>query len=222
MRIVAFCLLFVLGAGAPCRAAIILDYSPGATGASVTGPWQNQAGRQNFAETFSFSTAEILSGMDIYSGNGLPFVGQSVTVRLWSDIGGIPDALLSETVETIDIVDSDGTDGDPGIVRAHATFLNPLSLSANTTYWIGMSGTGSELGQVGIDGSNAPGDNTAAIFGGAGYQRQAEIGDMAFRLENAATDVVPEPASLAIWGGIGIAGLVAWRRKRSQGSKVTA
>lgn len=34
---------------------------------------------------------------------------------------------------------------------------------------------------------------------------------------------VPEPVSLCIWGGIGIAGLVAgWRRKRSQTSKLAA
>jgi hypothetical protein len=48
-------------------------------------------------------------------------------------------------------------------------------------------------------------------------------GEGGFEEEEEVPPVTPEPASLAIWGGIGLAGLVvAWRRKRSQASKLAA
>ena len=185
-----------------------------------------------------FGESVALTGMDIYARSfspdldAYPFVGKVVTIRLWSDANGLPASLLTQFNEVIDIVDLDhvGTTvlppGFGHVARAHASFSTPIGLAANTQYWIGMSsGDGIELGQHGLFGPLHPDDNTMAAFDGLNFFRLTfDTGDMAFRLEGnfgpvdpilpPTANVVPEPASLALWSLMSVAGLAVWRRRQ--------
>jgi hypothetical protein len=216
--VLAAVLGLVLGPSSQTRASVLLDRSPATTGATLEladgKPWSNLSYSQNFADSFSFGTAETLSGMDIYTSTVLPSVGMSVTVRLWSDSGGLPGTLLDNLTTTVTAVDSVGTVPGTEDVRVHADFT--LTLAAGTTYWIGMSGTNAELGQYGLDGPNAPQDGGMARFIGTTFSDFASTdGDMAFRLEGSAS-TIPEPSSLVLAArSIGLLGLgLAWRRRK--------
>src|SRR5262249_30423935 len=154
----------LLGVGGRLAADIVWDYSPATTGADISPPdppggaWVNQAQLQNFAEHFIFSTPTQIDGMDIYTRPDFATVGQSARIGLRADGAGTPGALLADFTLPISIVDTLGTSG-PNQVRAHVDFTTPLMLMADTTYWIGMSGTTTELGQLGLSGPRAPDDS---------------------------------------------------------------
>jgi hypothetical protein len=198
-------------------AAIVWDYSPETTGAAISPStsWVNQISIQNFADQFLLGQDTTLTGMDIYTrGDLIPFVGQSVTVRLWSDNSGIPETLLQTFTDAIAAVDNQGAGSDSSVVRVFANFTSPVSVLANTRYWIGMSGTTSELGQLTLAGLNAPGDNEVAIFSDTEFSFSESIGDQAFRLHGNAT-AVPTPALLPGLVGMGMA---AWRKRKAVAS----
>lgn len=185
----------------PAGAAILLDKSPATTGATViTNALGNASTSQNFAEDFSFSSAASLTAMDIYMSPLLPVVGDSVTIRLYEDTSGIPGTLLTELIEEIAIIDSEGA--VTGNVRVHADFTTPISLDAAKTYWIGMSGTSKDLDLTGLSGVDPTG--TMAQFTGTTFGFfTGEVGadDMAFRLEGT---LIPEPTTgLLLLVGIG-------------------
>jgi hypothetical protein len=195
-------------------AAIVWDYSPATTGADINGPWSNISSIQNFSDQFLLGQDTTLTGMDIYARDGDPSIGQSVTVRLWSDNGGTPGTLLQAFTEALAAVDTQSAGSDPFVRRAFANFVNPVSVLANTRYWIGMSGTDSELGQLTLTGLNAPGDNTTVGFDGTTFSTNYSIGDQAFRLHGNAT-AVPTPALLPGLMGMGMA---VWRKRKAVAS----
>jgi hypothetical protein len=193
------------------HAAVLLDQSPATTDAAIlTDNLDNRAGGQNFAEDFSFASAVSLEGMDIYMKSGIASVGQSVTIRVFEDVAGVPGSKLFDFTETIDSIDSTGASATTE--RIYAEFTTPLSLDAGVTYWIGMSGTTETLKLAGlgdVSGTTSPYDDSVM----AQYSDEALVsvsgfgsGDMAFRLHG----VVPEPASIAILAGLG---LVTHRRR---------
>lgn len=197
---------------APAKAAFVVDFSPATTGGSYGGAWINQSSNQNFGEQIDFTSAVTITAMDVYTLSHVGNVGTLVTIRLWADQGGIPGALLTSFTETIALKDTDGTAGITNVVRVRANFTNALNLAANTTYWIGMSGTSDELGQVSL---NTPGDGTMAWFSGTSYNSQAAIGDMAFRLEGSDINAVPAPPAAILFaiGAVGLGGGRALRRR---------
>jgi hypothetical protein len=214
--LVASVLTFVLAPAAEAS-PIVWDYSPSATGATSLTPasnggtvWVNQAGNQNFAERVIFSGPMLIDGMSIYTGAGFVNLGESVTIRLYSDVGGAPGSLLAQFTTTLSAIDTNGNGGfGANIVQAHADFVNPQLLNANTAYWIGMSGTASEIGLVGLGGVT-PGNGAMGFFNGTTYLGQAGIGDMAFRLNGVPA---PEPSTLALLGFLTV-GAVCRRRFR--------
>ena len=188
-------------------AAIIWDYSPDTTHAALyQGSWSNQSGGQNFLETVTFASAVTVGGMDIYSGSSYGTVGQQADVKIFSNVSGAPGSLLDQVTETINTVDTAGTTSQSTLTRKHADLIAPIALSAGT-YWIGMSGTSSELAQTGL--SNVQ-DNSMYKLSGNTLSGLGTYGDMAFRLEGAAA--VPEPTTLMLLG-TGMAGLLLTRRR---------
>mgnify|MGYP002621795311 CR=1 FL=1 len=215
-RAVAICMatMALVGLSVDARAAILLDQSPATTGAAILSDGlDNRSISQNFAEDFSFGTAVSLTGMDIYMAEDVATVGQSVTIRLYEDASGIPGTKLSdftETVSTIDLIGAVGTNE-----RVHADFTIPLLLEADTTYWIGMSGTGvTTFSLTGLgDVVDAPyDDRTMAQFTAESFSfiSGTGTGDMAFRLEGI---IVPEPTSAALMA-LGCLALLYLRTRR--------
>jgi hypothetical protein len=171
------------------HATIIWDYSPDTTGATnvpSSGSLSNLATGQNFFERVLFTSDVSLTGMAIYSFSLYGSVGQNVTIRIRSDSAGTPDASLFDFTASISAVDTEGTSVNPAFsnnTRKFATFTTPVNLLANTQYWIGMSGTTTELGQQGLNGTDAP-DNGRMwrYFGTTPALDSTDSGDMAMRL----------------------------------------
>ena len=204
---VGFTVLVVLTGLVRAEADIIMDRSPLAIGGSSQ-LWWNQHNDQNFAEPVVFVGAVQLLAMDIYgSSNGT--LGASATVRIWSDSGGVPATPLHDFTENISAVDNEGATANNQ--RSHVDFTTPITLSAGTTYWVGMSGTNYDLGQLGLSGSPYD-DSRMAEFDGTTFQSLTDtsVGDMAFRLHG-----VPEPSTFVMLGIATLALLAyAWRRRR--------
>jgi len=198
---------------ATANAAVIWDYSPETTGASLSSSWNNDSCCQNFGEQVSFSDPVRLDGMDIYSEEGWGTVGTPVVVRIWSDVAGLPGTLMHEFKETLSIIDKDGAI-HLGNVRKHADFTTSIVLNANTNYWIGMSGDSSQgfndIKQSGLLGGVD--DSSMATFSGTTFDSMSptHVGDMAFRLHGA---VVPLPPAVYLFGS-GILGLVGLARRK--------
>jgi len=208
---------FVSLNGTTAFAAVILDHSPDAVGGTQSPAYANNATGQNFGDdVFTISNSHTLSGMDLYVGSQWASLGQSVTIRIWADGGGTPSTLLHDFTETISILDTDGIAGwVPTTRRAHVDFTPAITLNAGT-YWIGMSGTNSELSVYTTRGASGSPllDGKVAQFSGTTYSHMANIGDTAMRLYGDSFTAVPEPASIAMWGLAGGLGLVVARRRR--------
>jgi hypothetical protein len=108
------------------EASIVWDYSPATTGGDGVTNWGNFSTDQNFAETIIFSQPIRITGMDIYSATGQGVVGDSATIRLWTDDQGVPDQLIQNFAETITVVDSDGIGSVFDITRKHVNFSAPV------------------------------------------------------------------------------------------------
>lgn len=189
----------VFGVAAAQAAPIVWDWSPSATGATVTNDnWSNTFGSQYFGERVQFASSTVVSGMDIYMNTGFGVVGNAVKVSIWADAGGgVPGALLDSISTVVSEVDLDGAIGSNH--RVHADFSG-FTMSGSLGYLIGMAGDGISLTQTGLMGV-AGGDGQVARFGGAGFVTMAsDVQDMAFRLYGSPANAVPEPGALALTG----------------------
>ncbi len=187
------------------EAAILWDYSPETTGTtSGISAFESLSTSQNLAEIVSFGDAVELTGMDIYSASFFASVGDSVTIRIWTDNAGTPDTLIHDFTDTISVIDTEGVGSWGSVNRKFADFSDaPISLDANTFYWIGMSGTTATIGQAGLN--TNPGDGGMSIFNGASFDfLDPTVGDMAFRLQGEVqtAQTTPEPGS-----GVGLLAL---------------
>ena len=185
-------------------ATILVDVSPTPP---AFGSWVNQASNQNFLMQFTLGTSASVTGFNIYSDPSFPSIGQSVTIRIRNDAGGAPDASnLDEIVSSISSI----TPVDSSTELVGATFA-PVSLSAGT-YWMGMSGTSSELSWNSFGGF--------VLFPGQ-YQLSGEtpvfdpaVGQFGYQVIGAGG--VPEPATWAMMlVGFAALGLAARRQRKN-------
>lgn len=203
-------------------AAIIWDYSPETTGTtSGQSSLSNTSDRQNFAEIVSFTNPVQLTGIDIYSARFNGSVGDSVTIRIWSDNAGTPDMLIHNFTDIISVIDTEGVGSWSGFGVPNRKFVDfsssPVSLDAGTSYWIGMPGT------TPIDISQAflntnPGDGASAQFSGTSFSSFPSFGDMAFRLhgevQNSETTFEPNSGvGLLGLGILGVCSLIKTQKK---------
>jgi len=142
-------------------------------------------------------------------------ISDSVTIQIFADNGGTIGSLIDEFTESISLIDTDGARGNTN--RKHVDFTNPVSLLANTDYWISMSGgtlaSPIELGMLGLRDPNAPQDSSMIFRNGNDpwLDPRPVFGDMAFRLHGA---VVPIPPSVWLFGS-GLLGLVGMARRKT-------
>ncbi|MCP5523790.1 MAG: hypothetical protein H7A46_19815 [Verrucomicrobiales bacterium] len=195
--------------------SIVLDRSPDAfLGAlllpSDSGNWANARSGQHFADSFSFASPVTLTGMGQFSGQYWGAVGQTVTIQLWQDAAGQPGALLNEFQETISLVNTDGASSASLITQKYADFTVPITLAANTVYWISMSGgTPDAFGELALLGLSAPLDGLSAQFNNNTYSGLNSVGDVSMRLYSDVPD-----GGVTLWMvGAGALGLAAYRRK---------
>lgn len=201
-------------------AAILLDWSPNATGAELSPSGDgsvlaNLSTGINWAEEVMLPFGALITGMDIYTSNTKASLNQSVTIRFW-------DNPIVPTVFTalVSILDTDGVTGAKADrVRAHVDFgSNAFSVAANQFFLIGMSGTDSDLGLYGLTGPNAPGDEMMLVFNGDVPDDFADVGDMAFRLHGNVSRNVPDSSSTLALLALGAFG-IAWFRRVSAKSR---
>jgi len=210
--VVSLATALALGSAAS-HAAIVWDWSPQATGGTVTSDnWSNESPGQHFAERVSFAAATSITGIDIYNNAAWGTFGTAVKITIWENSGGQPGNVLAQYQTSVTIADTDGAVGGQQH-RLHADFA-AFAMAANVDYWIGMAGDGTSLTQTGLQGV-AGGDSRMAQFNSNdvfSYFTDVSVGDMAFRLHGDA-GAVPAPltASLVL---AGLAAAGATRRRQ--------
>ncbi|MEM1281860.1 MAG: hypothetical protein AAGG53_18020 [Cyanobacteria bacterium P01_H01_bin.152] len=104
-------------------------------------------------------------------------------IKLFDDGAGEPGNLLQSFATQIDIEDTDGADTVPNVARFGSTFdLTEQFILGPGTYYIGMSGENSDLGQLGLTGASAPGNSKMWQLSGDTVLGETSlgVGDMAY------------------------------------------
>lgn len=186
--------VLVVGVAAQATPIVLLDRSPDAVPlASITplgtpsaGNWTNMRMEQHFADSFSFNATVSLTGMSLYSGHWWGAVGDTVSIQLFDDAGGVPGTLLSEFNTTIASIDTNGASRSDAseLTQKYADFGFTMVLPANATFWIGMSGgTSTSPGDIAAAGLISADDGQSALlYADGGPSLVPVVGDMSMRL----------------------------------------
>ena len=208
----------------PARATVV--YNNGGPNTLTAG--DIELNQNTLYDDFSVSTAQSLNQVDFYIAQALPGASTykgTVQYGIFDNTGGnTPGALdTSGSIANATIADQHTTDNvGAEIYLVSFNLTVPFALSANHTYWLGLTGatttnsnddvfwlqTSSSKGTLGAQhsgGSSLASNPSTTLFGG-NLQ-------LAFEFESVPI-VAPEPASLGLLGfGLAAAGFAA-RRKR--------
>ncbi len=212
----------------------------GAPGVYASQNDNGPTGAGNFAtayDNFTLSQTTVIKGVTWQgayflppnAGTGADAI-TAFTLTFWSDNAGTPGvALLSQTIpgnanESFVGMETATTNGGNEVFNYFDNLPIPFTAVGGTQYWLSIvpnlfyedapltdgqwgwhTGTGGD-GESMQDFETVTGDPTTLM-------RFTNPHDLAFSLSDTTVSTVPEPASLAVWGLIGIAGGVyRWRR----------
>jgi hypothetical protein len=176
--------------------SIIYDQGP-ATG-TVVNSYQNRTDAQNFADNFAVTNDDVLTGYHLFGGYS---VAGTFHLKLFADAAGIPgaNALYSLDIAPTSVVNTGGTVGDFSIYDYSFNFAaTPVSVAANTKYWIGVSGNNFDPGQIVL--FPGPDDGQLAVYNGTSFQSVRSAGDQAYQLVGHAASEVVAPLPSSGWG----------------------
>ena len=210
-----FMMVGVIAIALPASADVIFDNGAPDLGES----WWSEVG-DNYQEADDFvlqAGATFLTDVHwwgVYASDQSPQT-DSFTIRLFADDGGAPDTTPFYEVSGIDGGRvSTGTYEDGTFeIYSYWADIAPINLASNTTYWISiLNDTANDTNDNWYwTTSDSTSGNGAQRFGDGGAW--SDVGDeFAFYLTG--RTVVPEPASMTLLG-LGLAGLVARRRKKA-------
>jgi hypothetical protein len=211
-RAATFATVLVIATAA--NADILIDQSPDVVGGAIQSTWINQAASQNFLVQFTLSQAADITGFDIYSSYPVTS-GTSGTLKIREDSSGLPNSTNLLSVTSSISVDQVGATlpAYAGDNRLHVDLSSPELLAAGT-YWIGLSGTSTEIGWTSLT-TGPLGPSDQVLLGGDTVEgHPTNIYDLSFRIEGTLAGAVPEPSTWAmmIIGFCGV-GFMAYRRK---------
>ena len=180
---------------------LIWDYGP--TTGSQAGCWSNYTASQNFAEDVTFDANTTITSIVIYTCIS-PQQNRTLHIKVRNDDheGNPSDTLLYDAD-----VDPTSWVADPvtGGYAVTADLPGGFEAFAGSTYWIGLSGNGFELGQYSVQ---TPDNGLMAQFSGPTFSFHTAVGDQMFQLYGdvgcapASTDVSIAPnVSLSVSAG---------------------
>jgi len=196
----------------PAQAFLLFDQGPDTGSVRLTGDLTNMTGSTNWADKVDlFYSSAVVTDYLFFTGlNPADNSFTTMQVTLRSDASDSPGAVIA--TESVDATNFYVYGADPSntYYEVDLKLTTPWTLSSGTQYWIGASGNGFDAGQLVMTPSNSSlADGQLAQFDGSTFTGMNTIGDQAFALEGTPT---PEPASMVLVG-LGIAGLIAGRRK---------